>query len=73
MKKELKAMLSSAGRIFLTVVLAQYINSGLGIFELDMTIIKTFISAGISAIALVFYNYLNSNDPRYGRKKNDTI
>lgn len=69
MTKEFKAMLNSAGRIFATAVLAQYINSGLGIFELDMTIIKTFVSSGISAIVLVFFNYLNSNDPRYGRKK----
>lgn len=73
MKKETKAMLNSAGRIFITAVLAQYINSGLSIFELDMTIIKTFASSGISAAILVFFNYLNSNDPRYGRKKDDII
>ena len=73
MKKETKAMLNSAGLIFITAVLAQYINSGLSIFELVITIIKTFLSSGISAFVLVLFNYLNSNDPRYGRKKNDTI
>jgi hypothetical protein len=49
--------------------MAQYLNSGKDIFELDLTILKTFLNAGISSVILVGFNYLNKNDPRYGKNK----
>jgi len=69
MTKETKAILGSLYRVFLIAVMAQYLNSGKDIFELDLTILKTFLNAGISSVVLVGFNYLNKNDPRYGKNK----
>lgn len=65
--KDKKKVLASWARVFLAATLAQYIHMGVGIFDLDMDSLKTIISSGVSATALVAFKYLNPNDSSYGK------
>jgi len=62
-----KKIINSWGRVFLTTILAQYINSGVSIFDLNGDILKTIFASGFSATLLVIFKYLNPNDSSYGK------
>lgn len=69
MNKFFNTMVGSWVKVFITVVLAQYMAMGISIFELDIESIKCLVSSGIASLIPVIINYLNPNDPRYGSKK----
>jgi len=62
-------MFGSYLKVFLTVVLSQYLAMGIGIFDLDAESVKTLVSAGIASMIPVIINSLNPNDTRYGKNK----
>ena len=62
-----KKILNSWARVFLSATLAQYISSGVSIFDLNGDILKTIIASGVSATVLVIFKYLNPNDASYGK------
>jgi hypothetical protein len=69
MNKFFNTMLGSWVKVFITVVLAQYMAMGISIFDLDIESIKCLLSSGVASLIPVIINYLNPNDPRYGPKK----
>lgn len=57
---------------FLTAVLTLYvaeITNGVDPFHIDATMLKKFWVAGIIASMPTILNWLNPNDPRFGKKK----
>ena len=69
MKDFLNTMFGSYLKVFLTVVLSQYLAMGVGIFDLDAESLKTLASAGVASLIPVIINSLNPNDTRYGKNK----
>lgn len=61
-----KLMLGTLVRVFVAAVLAQFIAGGADVFALDGDAVRTIVSAGVSAAALVGFNWANPKDDRYG-------
>lgn len=72
-KKEFLAISTALVRVFIGTILGQMIASGVGIFDLDGEAWKSYASAGITAVILVLYAYLNPKDPRFGKNKTTEI
>lgn len=60
-------------KVFVTVLLTQYLAMGKGIFQLDVDSIKILVSGAIASTIPVLINALNKNDPRYGANKDTKI
>ena len=60
-------ILGSISKVFISTLIAQILTSGSGIFDLSTSSWKACLNAGVSAALVVTYNYLNSDDTRYGR------
>ncbi len=74
MKKHfINTMAGTFVKTFLSGCLAVYISNGKDIFSYDASMWKSVMGAGISAVVIVGYNYLNPNDPRYGKNKSTEI
>jgi len=61
---------------FLTAVFTLYmaeISNGLDPFHFDVTILKKFWVAGIIAAMPTILNWMNPNDPRFGKKGRATF
>jgi hypothetical protein len=54
---------------FLSMVIGIYIANGYNLFEMDLTALKTLISAGIGASLPVLLNALNTNYKGYGKQE----
>ena len=68
-KEELNIIGGTLVRVFVAAVLAQFISGGADVFAVDGDGLRTIVSSGVSAAAVVAFNWLNSNDKRYGRVK----
>lgn len=63
-------------KVFISAVLLQVLNSmteGYSLFTYDWPMIQKILNAGFVALLPVIINYLNPNDPRYGRTKDVEI
>lgn len=54
-------------KVFIAACLGQFIVMGSSIFDVSTDGWKSIVSAGVAAAVLTGYNWLNPNDPRYGR------
>lgn len=54
-------------KVFLAAALGQAIANGVGVLDLDADGWKGIASAGIAAVLVTAYNWLDPHDPRYGR------
>lgn len=58
-------------KVFISAMLLQVLNglmAGHDIFTFDMLMVKQTVSAGVVALLPMIINYLNPNDPRFGKK-----
>lgn len=60
-------IIGSISRVFVSTLIAQILTSGSGVLDLSTSSLKACLNAGVSAALVVTYNYLNSDDNRYGR------
>ena len=60
-------ILGSISKVFVSTLIAQILTSGSGVLDLSTSSWKACLNAGVSAALVVTYNYLNSDDSRYGR------
>lgn len=51
---------------FLSIIIGIYLANGYNLFEIDLTALKTLISAGVGACLPVILNYLNTDYKGYG-------
>lgn len=64
--EELKAAAASWLRIAIGAMLAQFILLGSDIFTVSGEGWKSIVAAGIGALAITVYNWLNPKDNRFG-------
>jgi|JI7StandDraft_1071085.scaffolds.fasta_scaffold147559_2 hypothetical protein len=73
MKKHfLNSAFGSYLKVFITVILTNYLAMGVSIFELDLNSIKILVSSAVASVIPIVINALNPNDPRYGKKDTKT-
>jgi hypothetical protein len=53
-------------RLFIGACISQLIVEGTGILSLDLDGVKRIASAGVAALLVVTYNWVNPKDNRYG-------
>lgn len=54
-------------KVFFGALIGLMLTNGAGVLEMDSwSDWKPYVSAGIAAVLVFFYNYLNPTDPRYG-------
>lgn len=71
MQKFLNTMAGSWLKVFITAVLSEYLilkANGLSLFDWNKQTIEALLTAGVVAVIPVIINFLNPNDPRYGKK-----
>jgi ABC-type uncharacterized transport system permease subunit len=66
MSNEYKAIACTLFKVFLAACLAQIIASDSGVLDLGADGLKAVVGAGISAVVIAGYNYINPRDTRYG-------
>lgn len=66
MDQKLKQIGGTLARVFFAAVLAQFIATGGDALSPSGDVVKTALSAGVSAVALAVFNFLNPRDSRYG-------
>lgn len=59
------------GKVFLAAALGQFIALGQGIFDIPVDGWKNIAAAGIAAVAVTAFNWLDPHDTRYGRGATD--
>ena len=60
-------ILNSISKVFVSTLIAQILTTGTGVLDLSTSSWKACLNAGVSAALVVTYNYLNTDDSRYGR------
>lgn len=60
-------IIGSISKVFISTLIAQLLTTGVGLLDLSTSSWKACLNAGVSAALVVTYNYLNSDDARYGR------
>ena len=65
-KEQAMRMLYTLVRVFLGGALTVVIGSGIGVFEMTIGDWKAAASAGIAAVIILVFNYVNPKDARYG-------
>lgn len=68
MKNFLNTMAGSWLKVFAVAVLVKFMDLGGDIFALNIDSLRHLVQAGVIAAIPVIINFLNPNDPRYGRK-----
>ena len=66
MSENYAKLLKSYLRHFLGAVLAAFIATGVDVFSLTVSDLKTFISAGVIAVAPVLWKALDSSEDSFG-------
>lgn len=56
-------------KVFLSAVVVRYMAEGASLFSMDINMWHKLINTGFGAALPVIINYLNPNDPRYGKGK----
>jgi len=69
--KGLKGEIGTIVTVFVVAVLSAFIASGGDVFAVNMTGLKTLVSAGVLAVAAFLVAYLNPQDTRYGVNAED--
>lgn len=64
--QETKAIAGTLVRVFLAAVLAQFIAGGSDVFAVDGDGLRSIVSAGVAAVAVAAFNFVNPKDTRYG-------
>jgi hypothetical protein len=64
---ELKTASASWLRIAIAAMIAQFIVLGSDIWTIDGEGLKSIGAAGVAALAVTIYNWLNPRDDRFGR------
>ena len=62
-----RAMLKTLAKTFLTAALGQYLLMGLDVFSASASDWQVVAASGITAVAMLAYNWLDPTDTRYGR------
>jgi hypothetical protein len=62
MKQEIKAMIGTIIKVFISSILSMVIAHG-NIYEVDW---KEVLGAGAISVAILLYNYFSPSDHRYG-------
>jgi hypothetical protein len=62
MKKEIKAMIGTIIKVFISSILSMIIAHG-NIYDVNW---KEVLGAGAISVAILLYNYFSPNDTRYG-------
>lgn len=66
MKKQAIAATQTLGKVFVGAALGQIIVGGVGVLDLDGAGWKNVAAAGLGAVIVTAYNWLNPKDDRYG-------
>lgn len=64
--QKVKAFLGTVVRVFVGACVAAFASGGVDVFAFNEAGLKTVLSAGIGAVALAVFNYVNPKDTRYG-------
>ena len=68
--KFLNTALGSWIKVFITALLTTYLmmlSEGRNLFSWDLDMFEKLLTAGIVSVMPVIINFLNPNDPRYGK------
>jgi hypothetical protein len=65
-RTQIKAALTSAGRVFAAAALAAFLSSGESVSMLDLQDLRLLLDAGSAAVALTVVNALRRGETRFG-------
>ena len=71
MSTEIKEIIKSYVKVFLTVVLGMFLADGADVFAVDATDLRTWLAAGAAAVLPLIITALDPNDTRWGKNSGE--
>lgn len=71
MSTEMKEMIKSYIKVFLSVVLGMFLADGADVFAVDASDLRTWLAAGSASVVPLIITALDPNDNRWGKNSGE--
>ena len=71
MSTQMKEMIKSYVKVFLSVVLGMFLADGADVFAVDASDLRTWLAAGFASVVPLLITALDPNDTRWGKNSGE--